>query len=143
MFEIVQNDTLFDFDDKQNYDQVAIKHYSNNSNGKHQIKLDLNISNLNIYDMYNIFVNEEIIDKIMYEKSIYIKLEGYISGISDETFKSLKHLNKLFIQTFSLRKFLHSSCDHRWLMHLNDKGKNNYTIRNASDLKNEEILSFL
>ena len=130
LIEMAQNDSLIDFvlanELEEDRDEKMSQTLNSNESVRERkrrirIRLDSSVSNYLLYDLYNIYIGESIVDPVILANVARIRLEGFLTGIFEYTFKSFEYLRKLSIETFSLRKFFHSSSDHKWLIHLNVK----------------------
>ena len=135
LFEIEQIDDLFDF----NYEQQFVMNKSSNINFA---RLRSSILVLFYFDVYNIYFDERFLDKFVFKHTRNLEIDGFISGVSDYAFKSLKELSLVSFKIQCLKEFIHSSADHKWMIYLNENGKHNFTLANNYDL-NKTVLTFM
>ena len=141
LFEMVQTDDLFDFVGDDDDDAETI--LSSNLTQRSRVSLNSLTKSISLENIYNIVISENILDRIVFNRLKFLNLYGVIPGIDETTFKSFKYLMRLQIQTHNMREFWHHSADHKWLMHLNEQNRHNFSIQNnESDLLNEEILAY-
>lgn len=99
-------------------------------------KLNSSITQLRLIDIYNVNLNSEILNRVVFNRIVILEVWGSINYIVDkELFKSFAFL-KFLIFTFRLTcEFLHRN-GIEWTKSLNSKVhlNNNYALENNSTL---------
>ena len=125
LFQIEQNDDLFRFNNDDNQ-EIANKTVA--------VQLNSQVLGLILQDLFNIRLNEELLDTKVFADLIQISIVSPLTGIDDQAFRSFNKLELLEIILVNFREFWHSSADNKWLMHLNEDKRNlNFTIKEDAD----------